>query len=107
MIRRIHGLAANWVQGWISNFLFGSILIAIPLRFIVGFIAAWWQSRYGGFVPAGCVLAGFQRLAMIFGDSGPFADMLGVWFFGWISEFISTNTLLGTIWRFFVGGLFF
>lgn len=36
MIRRIHDLAANWVQGWISNFLFGSILIAIPLHFIAG-----------------------------------------------------------------------
>ncbi|KAI8315730.1 hypothetical protein K4K61_000690 [Colletotrichum sp. SAR11_59] len=107
MIRRIHELAANWVQGWISNFLFGSILIAIPLHFIAGFIAAWWQSLYGSFDPAGSLLVGLQRLGMIIEGLSPFADMLGVWFFGWISVLFSTSPLFGTIWRFFIGGLFF
>lgn len=93
MIRRIHELAANWVQGWISNFLFGSILIAIPLRLIagklpsqmlarleeyeliivLGSIAAWWQSLRGSFVPAGSILTGPQRLGMIIEGLGPFA----------------------------------
>ncbi|KAI8163673.1 hypothetical protein K4K49_007862 [Colletotrichum sp. SAR 10_70] len=107
MIRRIHELAANWVQGWISNFLFGSILIAIPLRLIAGSIAAWWQSLRGSFVPAGSILTGLQRLGMIIEGLGPFADMLGVWFFGWISGLVSTSPLLSTEWRFFMGGLFF
>ncbi|KAH9228263.1 hypothetical protein K456DRAFT_866423 [Colletotrichum gloeosporioides 23] len=107
MIRRIHELAANWVRGWISNFLFGSILIAIPLHFIAGFMAAWWQSLSGGSVPARSILTGLQRLGMIIEGLGPFAGMLGVWFFGWISVLISTSPLFGTIWRFFIGGLFF
>ncbi|EQB51236.1 hypothetical protein CGLO_09236 [Colletotrichum gloeosporioides Cg-14] len=107
MIRRIHELAANWVQGWISKFLFGSILIAIPLRLIPGSIAAWWQSLYGGFVPTKSILAGLQRLGMILEALSPFADMLGVWFFDWIGGFVSTSLLLSTIWRFFMGGLFF
>ncbi|KAI8176427.1 hypothetical protein KHU50_003979 [Colletotrichum sp. SAR 10_65] len=107
MIRRIHELAANWVQGWISNILFGSILIAIPLRLIAGSIAAWWQSLYGGFDPAGSILTGLQRLGMIIEGLGPVTDMLGVWFCDCIGGLISTNPLFGTIWRFFMGGLFF
>ncbi|KAE9579750.1 hypothetical protein CGCF415_v003518 [Colletotrichum fructicola] len=107
MIRRIHDLAANWVQGWISNFLFGSILVEIPLHFIAGFMAAWWQSLSGGSVPARSILTGLQRLGMIIERLGPFADMLGVWFCDWIGGLISTSPLLGTIWRFFMRGLFF
>ncbi|KAF5487453.1 hypothetical protein CGCS363_v013729 [Colletotrichum siamense] len=107
MIRRIHELAANWVQGWISDFLFGSILIVIPLRLIAGSITAWWQSLYGGFVPTKSILAGLQRLGMILEVLGPFADMLGVWFCDWIGGLISTRPLFGKIWRFFMSCLFF
>ncbi|KAH0436706.1 hypothetical protein CcaCcLH18_04263 [Colletotrichum camelliae] len=108
MIRRIHELAANWVQGWISNILFGSILNALglePLGLITCSIAAaWWQSLYGGFVRLFALLL---RLGMIIGDLGPFADMLGVSFFDWIGGLIPTNSLSSTIWRLFMGGLFF
>ncbi|KAK2729687.1 hypothetical protein CKAH01_02661 [Colletotrichum kahawae] len=104
MIQRIHELAANWVQGWISNIFCGSILIAIPLGPITGSITTWWQSSYGGFVRLFALL---QRLGMIIGDLGPFADMLGVWFFDWIGGLIPTNSLSSTIWRFFMGGHFF
>jgi hypothetical protein len=43
-------------------YMHGDILMCCLL---VGTFAAWWQSTYGGYVPAGSLFSFFQRLGMV------------------------------------------
>lgn len=44
-----------WHEAWLTNNLF----------FFPGSFASWWESTYGGFIPAGSLFSFFQRLGMI------------------------------------------